>query len=196
LGYYDQGKLIGNFPAMIAMVLNSSNRAVSIHRTYLQDNCKAPVEKPKKIMSPIFEGATRGGAIKLFHPYKDELAVGEGIETVLAIHFATQLPVWATLSAGGLANVIIPTDVRRVLIAVDNDGNNVGQKAADKLAKRLLAEGRFVKCVMPPRVDTDFVDILVDYIKQNIRKRLDALINKLSEKIKSDINCDHIKDER
>ncbi len=116
-------------------------------------------------MSPIYEGATRGAAIKLFHPRKGELVVAEGIETALAFHIGTQLPVWATLSAGGLANVVIPADVRQVVIAVDNDGNNVGQKAADKLAKRLLAEGRCVKCVMPPRVDTDFADILAGGVR-------------------------------
>ena len=162
LPYYDDnGQVVAKFPAMLAMVMDADNQPVSIHRTYLGDGCKAPVEKPKKLMSAIFEGATRGGAIKLSKPNNRQLATAEGIENALAFHIATGLPVWATVSAGGMGNVVIPNDVKLVTIAVDNDENNIGQNAAEKLKKRLLKEGRQVRCVMPPKVDTDFADILV-----------------------------------
>lgn len=162
LPYYDDnGQCVANFPVMLAMVADANNRPVSIHRTYLGNGCKAQVEKPKKLMSPIFPGATCGGAIKLYAPENGELAVAEGIENALAFHIATGLPVWATVSASGMGNVVIPNDVRLVTIAVDNDDNNVGQSAAGKLKNRLLKEGRQVRCVIPPKVDMDFADILV-----------------------------------
>lgn len=163
LAYYDvHRRLIGNFSAMLAMVTDANNRPVSIHRTYLGNGCKAPVEKPKKLMSPIFPGATSGGAIKLSEPKDGQLAVAEGIESALAFHIATGLPVWATVSANGMEHVVIHANVTQITIAVDNDVNNVGQKAAHKLKQRLLNEGRCVKCVTPTKADTDFADMLME----------------------------------
>lgn len=161
LDYYDGKQLIGTFPAMIALVTDENSCGVTIHRTYLGDACKADVEKPKKLMSPVREGATRGASIKLYKPENREIVVAEGIETALALHFSAQVSVWATLSANGMEQVIIPSSITKVIIAVDNDENLVGQKAAEKLAKRLKAEGRKVTRVIPNKVGSDFADILV-----------------------------------
>ena len=163
LSYYDdENKLVSKFPAMLALVQNNENQCVTIHRTYLGDKCKADVSKPKKLMSPINPGASKGAAIKLFEPTSGRLALAEGIETAFCFNAATQFPVWATVSALGLKEVILPSNVIEVIIAIDNDKSGTGQEAANSLAKRLLAEGRRVKRVIPPKIGYDFADMLVE----------------------------------
>lgn len=161
LPYYDDGKLVDNFPALVALVQNIKGQLVTLHRTYLGDACKADVKTPKKLMPSITPGASNGAAIRLHEPCNGKLALAEGIETAFAVHVATHLPVWATVSAHGMERVVLPPYVTEVTIAIDNDASNTGQKAATKLRERLLAEGRKVRCVIPPHIGCDFADLLV-----------------------------------
>jgi putative DNA primase/helicase len=143
-------------PAMVARVDDPNGRAVTLHRTYLTlDGRKAKVSTPKKLMSPLFPGATRGGAIRLY-PADETLAVAEGIETSLAVRCATGLPMWATCSADGMARLIVPPPVRLVVICADNDPPGI--KAARELARRLLAEQRRVKILTPDTPGADWAD--------------------------------------
>jgi putative DNA primase/helicase len=144
-------------PAMVARVDDPSGHAVTLHRTYLRlDGRKANVPSPKKLMSPAVPGATRGGAIRLY-PAGETLAVTEGIETALAVRLATGLPVWSTICAGGMAKLVIPSEVFLVVICADNDPAGLG--AARVLAKRLLAEQRHVKILTPDTPGTDWADL-------------------------------------
>jgi putative DNA primase/helicase len=47
---YQDGETVGTYAAMLATVTAPDGRAVSLHRTYLQDGRKAPVANPKKLM--------------------------------------------------------------------------------------------------------------------------------------------------
>jgi hypothetical protein len=101
-------------PAMLALVDDPNGQGASIHRTYLSDDGhKAAVPTVKKLMPAVLPGATRGGAIRLYAA-GETLAVTEGIETALAVHLATGLPVWAALCAGGMARLIVPPEVHLV----------------------------------------------------------------------------------
>ena len=85
---------------------------------------------------------------------------------------ATGLPVWATLSTSGLRTVILPPEVKTVIIAADADGP--GEKAAQEAAQRFIAEGRTVKIARPPR-GMDFNDLLlmpenVEFISDHRRR--------------------------
>jgi putative DNA primase/helicase len=143
-------------PAMVARVDDPNGALATLHRTYLTlDGHKAAVPTPKKMMSPAVPGATNGRAIRLYAP-DETLAVTEGIETALAVRCATGLPVWATYSAGGMARLIVPSDVRLVVICADNDPP--GLKAARELARRLLAEQRRVKILTPDTPGADWAD--------------------------------------
>ena len=106
-------------------------------------------------MSPAVPRATNGGAIRLYAP-DETLAVTEGIETALAVRCATGLPVWATCSAGGMARLIVPPDVRLVIICADHDP--AGLDAARTLARRLLTEQRRVKMLTPDTPGADWAD--------------------------------------
>lgn len=168
LSYYDdeKGIVIGKFPAMIALIQDSDNKGITLHRTYLGDGCKADVPKPKKLLPPIIRGSSLGGAIRLYPPTNDgTLTIAEGIESALAFHVATGLPVWAAVSALGMERIILPTEINNVWIAVDNDYSGTGQKSAAELSYRLLCEGRKVRCIMPPSVGIDFADLLMEDAK-------------------------------
>jgi putative DNA primase/helicase len=143
-------------PAMVARVDDPSSELATLHRTYLTlDGHKAAVPTPKKMMSPAVPGATNGGAIRLY-AHGETLAVAEGIETALAVRCATGLPVWATYSAGGMARLIVPDEVRLVVICADNDP--AGLDAARFLARRRLAEQRRVKILIPDTPGADWAD--------------------------------------
>jgi len=104
-------------------------------------------------------------AIKLW-PAESSLAIGEGIETVLAA--ATRLqhrgallrPAWAIGSSSGIARFSHIAGVERLTILVDNDANGVGLNSAKECAKRWAAAGRAVALLTPQQIGTDFNDLV------------------------------------
>ena len=60
-----------------------------------------------------------------------------------------------------MKSIKLPGDAKDVILAADNDTNNVGQAAARSARKRLVREGRKARTVMPPDVGSDFNDILL-----------------------------------
>jgi putative DNA primase/helicase len=69
------------------------------------------------------------------------------------------VPVWAGVSAHGLASFEPPADVKNIYIFGDNDVNQVGQDAAAKLAQRLTYQGQIVR-VHTPAIVGDWNDEL------------------------------------
>ena len=67
---------------------------------------------------------------------------------------------WAAVFAGGLKTLELPSTVRAVIIAADNDASGVGQRSALAAYDRWTAEGRSVRIKTPPAVGTDFNDLL------------------------------------
>lgn len=166
LPFKHEGETFGTFPVMLALVRNPEGEPVSIHRTYLtSDGQKATVThqgerlSPKRLMPAIFDGATNGGAIRLFES-GSRLAVAEGLETALSVYLDTVWPVWSTVSAGGMERLIVPSHVGEVLIAADNDPTGAGINAARKLAKRLQGEGKRVRIALPPAISQDWNDVM------------------------------------
>jgi putative DNA primase/helicase len=173
---------LGVWPALVAHIQKPNGTLAGIHRIYLsQAGHKAEISAidgttpPCKKLQAVYSGAISGAACRLF-PMGDDgrLAVTEGIETALAVHRMTGLPVWACISAGGLKSVVLPDNVREVFIYADNDppddkGRNVGKLAALSLGERLIKEGRRVKVMLPPVAGVDWLDVLntrgVDHAK-------------------------------
>lgn len=151
--------LLGSFPAMLAAVQSSAGDLIALHQTYLNPTgSKAAVPSPKKWTAT--SGEAKGAAVRLF-PAGPVLAVAEGIETALAVRVANGLPVWAGLSAFGVANMWLPELVQEVLIFADNDANGTGQQAAEALAARCLADGRTVRVLLPSEAGRDWLDVLI-----------------------------------
>jgi Toprim domain len=140
-------------PAMVAERHDVSGRLVAIHRTYLRwdGKGKANIEPVRMDL-----GAVQGSAIRL-SPVADELAIGEGIETMLSVIQETGRPGWAAGSAVMLRHLVLPPEVRSVMICAD--GDEPGELAARAAADRWSAEGRKVRIARAPW-GTDFNDLL------------------------------------
>lgn len=160
-------KNYGKFPCLLAPIKDKDGRIVSIHRIFITpDGDKAPVPDPKKMMSAC--GELRGAAIKLFQA-GEVLGVAEGIETALAAHAISRMPVWSCVSATLMELVDIPDSVKHVVIWADLDVSGRGLQAAEKLADRLEAAGKTVEICLPPgpipegKKGVDWLDVLTHY---------------------------------
>lgn len=154
--YYDNKRISGTYPAMIATVVNVDGKPITYHVTYLENGRKANVESPKKILQPI--ESIKGAAVRLGSG--TEICVTEGIETALAVQQAYNKPVWAALSANGIESLCLPPHIDRVIIFGDNDKNFTGQAAVYELAKRLNRGGIEVDVRLPETRGHDFHDQL------------------------------------
>lgn len=155
MAYRDDGKVLGTYPAMLATVTDSTGKAVSIHRTYLEDGRKAPVSAPKKMM----QGLPLAGAAIRLTPVSLSLGIAEGIETAWACFEQFEIPTWSCISANGIEAFEPPDGVEHVVIFGDNDRNFVGQSAAYRAAHRLTIRGYDVEVCIPPHVG-DWLDHL------------------------------------
>jgi phage/plasmid primase-like uncharacterized protein len=140
-------------PAMVGRIEHPlSRRFQGVHVTFLDADRKAAV-KPTKIM----RGIAREGIVRLAEP-TETLALAEGIESALSFAQLARIPTWAALSAGNLINVMLPADVREVVIAADNDERGLAD--ARKAGHRWRMEGRRVRIVRPTVAGQDWNDIL------------------------------------
>jgi putative DNA primase/helicase len=147
LGYYEDGRRIGTYPAIVARVSGAQGQPVTLHRIYLTpDGRKAPVASPKKMMVPL--GPVVGGAIRL-DPAGPTLGITEGLETALVIRQRTGMPVWAGVSATLMERFEPPTGVTLVVVWADLDVSGAGERAAETLLNRLVANGVRVALHVP-----------------------------------------------
>lgn len=169
LRYYDtkERKFYGNFPALVAPVRDPKGQIIALHRYYLtHEGSKAPVPQPKKMTSCI--RPPQGSAIRLFSASK-VLGVGEGVETMLAVHAITRMPVWSAVAAPLLEQVDIPSHVEHVVIWADKDRSERGTQAAKVLSERLVTEGKSVEIQVPPQSipdkakSVDWLDVFLEY---------------------------------
>ena len=106
-------------------------------------------------------GVIHGGAIRLAeHDPDAELIVAEGVESTFSAMQLFGRAGWAAVYAGGLKTIELPPDVRRIIIAADNDASGAGQRNALAAYDRWTAEGRSVRIKTPPDVGDDFNDVL------------------------------------
>jgi len=140
-------------PVMVARV-EGPGGLLGLHLTTLEPDGRG--RRKKKLAKG---SRPKGGSIRLF-PLEvgKPLALAEGIETALAVREVTGWPVWATIAAPFMKEVIVP-EVEEVLIAADHD--RAGIDAARALARRLLREGRQVRLAVPPVEGDDWLDVLV-----------------------------------
>jgi putative DNA primase/helicase len=167
---YIHGKskeVLGTFVCLVAPFKKITNEIVALHRSYLTaQGQKADVPSVKKITSAC--GELRGASIQLF-PAEETLGVTEGIETALAVHAITRMPVWAAGNAVLLELMEVPDFVKHVIIWADKDSGKRGELAAEKLANRMEALGKTVEIYIPPvpipegKKGIDWLDMLIIY---------------------------------
>jgi hypothetical protein len=134
-------------PALVAAITNLAGELQGVQVTLLTVHgaAKAPVPTPRRVI-----GKLMGGVVRLGDPV-DELAIGEGVETMLSASRALRLPAWAALTAANLSLFDPPPSVRRLVVAVDNDA--AGDAACDKLRLRLSRRLDFDKAAPPTGAD-------------------------------------------
>jgi hypothetical protein len=112
-----------------------------VHRTWLDPHGfdrvrlgKAPIDTPRRAMGDLLGNAVRFGVVD------DVLAAGEGIETMLSLRYALPaLPMAAALSANHLAAMMLPSGLRRLYIARDDDA--AGDTVQAILTQRAVEAG-------------------------------------------------------
>jgi DNA primase len=144
-------------PAMLARVDDVDGRLSAVHRTYLRPDGRGKADLPRRQQKKA-RGRVKGGAVRLA-PAAEFMAVAEGIETALSIIVDNGTPTWAAL--GGLRDLVLPPEVRRVLIMADHDEHGAGERAAHAAGDRWQAEGRQVWVAMTEHAGTDANDLLL-----------------------------------
>ena len=165
--FRSQDGSIQKWTGLLGAVRHLSGRLVCVHRTFLSDGKKAPVDTPKMLMSLGPEDSVAGCSIHIGEP-DDVLCLAEGIETAASVVIGTGYPCWSCISANGLKAIQIPQQVKIVFIFEDKDRSMTGQKAAAELRERLTKEGRIaVVCSISRDIPADkhgldWNDILCD----------------------------------
>lgn len=160
---YRDGTGVFTYPAIVMLVASPSGQGITIHRTYIKDGKKAPVPQPKKLMPVPDDVTVNGGAVRLFTSGL-VLGLAEGMETALAASELHGIPVWSTLTAGGMETFELPetSDVQHLIIYADHDPSFTGQKSAYVLAHRLWLKHKNLTIeVCKPPFEGDWLDELI-----------------------------------
>lgn len=146
---------LAELPALLALLRAPDGSPVGIHQTYLRqdgagkagliDGAGNPL--PARKLRLIARGAGAGAAVRLYPP-GERLAIGEGIETCLAVRVACpDLSVWAGLTAGNLLPLAKALRSRYpaadlILLADDDDaGRTACERAARAVNGRVAVVG-------------------------------------------------------
>ena len=137
-------------PAMIAACHDVDGSIMGIQRTFLDEpGRKARMRNPRLSLGQI-----RGGALRL-GPESAEIMLTEGIEDALSLQrMFVGATVWATLGAGNLPHVALPSTVRSVILAGDADA--AGRAAVAAAGEAFEASGRSVTAIWPKADCRDF----------------------------------------
>jgi putative DNA primase/helicase len=141
----EEGAIIDFYPTILSRVYDNNGKPLTIHRTYLDRSTggKANCEEPKKLMPvPDLWASNVGRVIPVTDVGNRRLlGITEGIETAIAASLATNMSVWATVSATPLPKFVPPAGVETLVIFADLDRSGTGEKAAKELVKNLKASG-------------------------------------------------------
>jgi hypothetical protein len=148
------------YPALIALFRDIvTNEPKAIHRIALAPG--------GTLIAKRMLGRVGGCAIKIDADENVEhgLAVGEGIETMLAARMRGFRPAWALGSAGTLKTFPVLDGVESLTIIVDHDlpdknGRLAGQEAAAECSQRWTLTGREVRRIVPRRQGADMADLV------------------------------------
>ena len=147
LTYWHGGESLGEFDCMVGLIVSPDGKPQSYHITYLSEGAKANVPSPRKVMTPV--DTVTGGAIRLYPP-GPHMGIAEGIETAIAAHMLTGIPVWAAANANGVEKFVPPSGCTRITVFGDTDESFTGQAAAFTLARRVSRAGFACEVSLPP----------------------------------------------
>ena len=148
------------YEGLVAEIVNSEGRRVSLHRTYLDNGRKAPVKAVKKVLGKELSGC----AVRLAETDESGvLGLAEGIETALSASELFGVPVWSVVAAFNFRNFVPPESVRRIIIFGDSDKNFVGQREAYAGAAEIKQRHPDIEVEvrLPEQSGCDWNDVLI-----------------------------------
>jgi DNA primase len=150
------GRTGPRLPALIAACQSENGRVVGIQKIFLRrDGTRALLPRPKLSL-----GAIKGGALRL-GPVAEQIIVCEGPEDGLTLHeMFPGTSVWVALGSGNIPFMNLPADIRRVLVAGDNNAG--GRRAAKEACEAFQSQGRRADTIFPADDYEDFNDQLRD----------------------------------
>ena len=145
-------------PALVALMADViSGKPTGIHRTALKDDGSGKRIMADGASAKRMRGIAKGAVVMLGHAAQ-HMGLAEGIETALSAARIFNLPVWATLSAGGIANIPVIPGVKHLTVCADHD--QAGLTAAKQCARRYQRAGINVTVRYPEIEGTDWNDWL------------------------------------
>lgn len=148
---------------LLAEIVNSDGKRVSLHRTYLDNGRKARVKTVKKVL-----GKELSGCVVRLSDLGEEgvLGLAEGIETALSASELFGVPVWSVVAAFNFKNFVPPKGVRKVIIFADADANFVGQREAYAGASEIIQRHPEIEVEvrLPETIGKDWNDVLLSEI--------------------------------
>lgn len=154
---FGAGAAAERHPALVCLIRNIvTNEPQGIQRTALTPDGAAIKRNGKTLRMSL--GAMKGGAIKIDPDEHVEqgLCIGEGLETCLAGRKGGLAPIWAALSAGGIAAFPVLPGIDGLTILCENDETNV--RAVEECGARWTEAGRDALVVFP-LVGSDWNDM-------------------------------------
>jgi putative DNA primase/helicase len=161
LPYYEDGKEVCAYPAMVALVSGPGGQLVNVHRTFLTSaGEKAPVDTARRIMPGAIPA---GSAVRLGSPRDGKLILAEGLETAISAGQMLGISAaWALINAYCMRTWVPPAQgINHVIIAGDNDASFAGQYSAYCLAQRLVCQYKIpkVEVSIPMQPGKDWNDV-------------------------------------
>jgi hypothetical protein len=126
-------------PAMVSMMRDmNTGQPTGIHRTALADDGSAKRTMPSGMPAKMMLGRAKGAAVMLSNP-APVMGIAEGIETALSVQKMFGMPVWACMSASGIAGFPVICGITHLTIFADHD--EAGLAVAENCAWRYQKNG-------------------------------------------------------
>ncbi len=160
-------------PALIAIAKNKDGEVQAIQATYLDTDTanKANLSVVKQTF-----GVLKGAVVSLQEGSSRQHPVmyAEGIETALSLREAEpDKAIHAVLGSSNFKNISTGSD--KVILALDNDGNNKAtQKMIEHACENLQQDGKTIFVNQPDEVKKDYNDVLKEKGVEAIKQFIDA----------------------
>jgi putative DNA primase/helicase len=126
-------------PAMVSMMRDViTGQSKGIHRTALAEDGSGKRTMPNGVPAKMMMGRAKGAAVMLSNSVP-VMGIAEGIETALSARKIFGIPVWACMSAPGIAGFPVIRGIAHLTIFADHD--EAGLKAAKNCAWRYQKSG-------------------------------------------------------
>jgi putative DNA primase/helicase len=149
----------GYFPAMVSIMRDViTGQPTGIHRTALADDGSAKRTMSNGMPAKMMLGRAKGAAVMLSNS-APVMGIAEGIETALSAQKIFGMPVWACMSAPGIAGFPALHGLNHLTIFADHD--EAGLKAAKNCASRYQKRGINAEVRLPQKAGDDWNSFLL-----------------------------------